>query len=263
MNCPKCGNMLTPGSGYCIFCEEQFHTERYDLRKSLCPVCGKSFSSNENYCPDCGRLLYSSQTEEQKTENTTKKSEKEKTNYIFVFLVSILCLVVTFTAFNVVVMKSDVSNFPSLQSYKIGLSDLLGISINPKPEPLPNPEPEITTKPIETTTWTTSQQETKEQDALPYELRVYSDGLAETGMYYRVTLKYKDSELNYRTSPQLIAKGSAGSNIAGKLKNGEVIVVEYIYNNTWAVFKRDGRYVFVSIYNRNDPSDYSVLQPTN
>lgn len=90
--------------------------------------------------------------------------------------------------------------------------------------------------------------------AFPAELQKYANGLVYEGKTYRITLNKDDWYINYRSSPQLIDKDKAGNNILGKMKHGSEIYVEYIYNGTWAVFYKDGRYVFSSLYVSNNPS---------
>lgn len=85
-------------------------------------------------------------------------------------------------------------------------------------------------------------------------MQKYANGLVYEGKTYRITLNKDDWYINYRSSPQLIDKDKAGNNILGKMKHGSEIYVEYIYNGTWAVFYKDGRYVFSSLYVSNNPS---------
>ena len=97
--------------------------------------------------------------------------------------------------------------------------------------------------------------------SLPSELIRYESGLREEGRTYRISLKEDDWNINYRSSPQLKKKGESGYNVLGKLKSGTEIYVEYIYDETWAVFYKDGEYVFASIYASNDSSQNKLMYP--
>lgn len=97
-------------------------------------------------------------------------------------------------------------------------------------------------------------------NSLPPELEQYSDGLVYEGKTYRISLQESDWNINYRSEPEFISIDNVNNNILGKMKHGTEIFVEYIYNGTWAVFNKDGRYVFSSIYSSNDPSKDRLME---
>lgn len=99
-------------------------------------------------------------------------------------------------------------------------------------------------------------------EEVPYELRQYQQGLKKENRNYRIDLQEDDWNINYRSSPQVIRQGEPGFNIIGVLRSGTVIYVEYIYNDTWAVFQLDNRYVFASLYASNDSSQRLLMKPT-
>lgn len=96
---------------------------------------------------------------------------------------------------------------------------------------------------------------------IPEPLRQYASGLRVENRAYLVSLQESNWNINYRSSPQLIKKGEYPSNILGVIKSGSRVYVEYIYNDTWAVFQWDGRYVFASIYSSNDPTQRELMLP--
>lgn len=102
-----------------------------------------------------------------------------------------------------------------------------------------------TTKPLTSVPATTTKPAPKN---IPSELQKYENGLVYEGKTYRIALKEDDWYIKYRSSPEL------ADNVLGKLKHGSEIKVEYIYNKTWAVFYKNGRYVFASLYTDNNPS---------
>ncbi|MBQ7542914.1 MAG: serine/threonine protein kinase [Clostridia bacterium] len=112
-------------------------------------------------------------------------------------------------------------------------------------------EPAVTTEP-ETT-------EPETEPGIPPELEAYADGLAPENREYEVRLKTETSSINCREAPDLT------SDVKKELPNGARISVAYLYNETWAVFLDDetGAYFFLSIYYRNDPGEYRILEPAD
>ena len=96
--------------------------------------------------------------------------------------------------------------------------------------------------------------------SIPQELKQYETGLVYEGKTYRVSLDHDDWYINYRSAPDYIAIDESDNNILGKMKHGTEIFVEYIYDTTWAVFKKDNQYVFASLYSLNDPSKDRLLE---
>ena len=97
--------------------------------------------------------------------------------------------------------------------------------------------------------------------SVPSELSRYENGLVEEGKTYKISLQESDWNINYRSSPEVLKKGEPGYNVLGQIQSGSEIYVEYIYDGTWAVFRKDGRYVFASIYAGNDPSQNKLMYP--
>ncbi len=98
-------------------------------------------------------------------------------------------------------------------------------------------------------------------DSIPSELIRYENGLREEGRTYKISLQDDSWNINYRSSPEIKKSGEAGYNVLGQIQSGSEIYVEYIYDGTWAVFRKDGRYVFASIYAGNDSSQNKLMYP--
>ncbi|GEM_PF-5490773 len=120
---------------------------------------------------------------------------------------------------------------------------------------------EMSDKPTTTERPTDNYTTTNVYNNVPPELQQYTNRLVYEGKMYRITLQEDDWYINCRSSPQLIDKERVDNNIIGKIKHGTEIFVEYICDETWVVFKNDGRYVFSSLYAANDPSERRLMEP--
>ncbi len=100
----------------------------------------------------------------------------------------------------------------------------------------------------------------KSKPTIPQELKKYENALVDEGKTYRVSLDHDDWYINYRSTPEFISIDESENNILGKMKHGTEIYVEYIYDKTWAVFEKDGEYVFASLFSSNDPSKDRLLE---
>jgi hypothetical protein len=247
---------------------------------SVCPACGANCPPDNRFCVRCG---YQFDNDNDYDDTDYDDGDGDKTNIIAVLLVGILCLILAFTAFNFLVMRViDVSNSPFLQNYKNSLSELLNISIDEdeseedisdengkradKKETTTEPTVFTTTTTVPvtvpySTTAATAPQPGVSTVVVPEPITQYASGLTYANRDYKISLANPDSEINYRSTPQIIAKDQPNSNIVGKLKHGDVIHVEFIYNGTWAVFQKDGKYVFASIYMDNNPNNRTLMQP--
>lgn len=279
MRCDKCGAELFPNDSFCGSCGTKVAAyNNNDIKPNLSrgahdeEVISHSDSSNNK---NNNKALLSSGKSVDDTNPPSRSTEnrKSKSSGIVVVLVIVLFLLISFTVFNFLLMtdKIDTSKIELLDGYKESLSEFLHISYEDKraektdSHELNSKKNESTTVPMsstqpitqQTTVPTTSAPTTTEnnpQNSIPAELQKYKSGLVYEGRTYRVKLKEDDWKINYRSSPKFIDVNKSNNNILGKMKNGSEIFVEYIYNGTWAVFYKDGRYVFSSLYASNNPS---------
>ena len=120
-----------------------------------------------------------------------------------------------------------------------------------------------TTRPTTTTTTTrptTTTTTTQYYSPYPDELARYASGLRAENRTYVISLQEDNWNINYRSSPEVIQKSDPQPyNVLGQIQSGTEIYVEYIYDNTWVVFRKDGRYVFASMYSSIDPSQRRLM----
>ena len=284
MRCNKCGAELLPNDTFCGSCGAKVvtHSDNDTSSKPFmvtyedeATTYSDSFKqpNNKNAFSPSGKA-----SSDSKQLSQTAKSGKSKTSGIVVALVIVLLLLTAFTVFNFLLMTDRIDTFKynMFEGYKESMAEFLHLPYEAERKEKTNnsevqPETtESTTAPIsstqpvtqQTTVPTTSAPTTTvpttiandPQNNIPAELQKYANDLAYEGKTYRITLKEDDWYINYRSSPQLIDKNKAENNILGKMKHGSEIYVEYIYNGTWAVFYKDGRYVFSSLYASNNPS---------
>ena len=102
---------------------------------------------------------------------------------------------------------------------------------------------------------------TEPEPELPAELRKYDGRLEEEDRDYIVTLEGADWFINYRSEPLFVEGNAAKDNVVGKIQCGTIVHVEYICDGTWAVYKLNGKYVFSSIYDMNDPTQDRIMMP--
>lgn len=204
-----------------------------------------------------------------KTKNAVK-------SVLIAVISTLLALLVLFTVFNVLIMTDtvDTSNVEFLEEYKETLKEFLHLPQKPEEkahedqdehnEETTKIEEETTTEPATQPTTTAQTPETTQDvqsnNGIPAELQQYASGLVAEGKTYLIKLRQDDWNINYRSSPQLIDKDQPNNNIVGKIKSGSQIYVEYIYNGTWAVFYKDGHYVFASLFAQNDPSQNRLME---
>jgi len=131
-------------------------------------------------------------------------------------------------------------------------------------QPATQPTQPVTTQaPAQPATQATTQAPTQAQSGgIPTELQAYASGLQQVNRNYVVTMEGKDDYISYRSSPRIMAKNAADTNWLGKIKNGTTINVEYIYNGAWAVYQKDGRYVFSAMYADANPAKRQMLVPS-
>lgn len=284
MRCNKCGAELLPNDTFCGSCGAKVvtHSDNDTASKPFIvtyedeetpysdsfkqPNSQNAFSPGGKTSSDATRL------------SQTAKSGKSKTSGLIVVLVIVVLLLIAFTVFNFLLMtdKIDTFKYDMFEGYRESMAEFLHLPYEPeRTEKTDSPETqpkttEPTTAPISSTQPVTQQTTVPTSSAptttapttiandphnnIPAELQKYANGLAYEGKTYRITLQEDDWYINYRSSPHLIDKDKADNNILGKMKHGSEIYVEYIYNGTWAVFYKDGRYVFSSLYASNNPS---------
>ena len=289
MRCSKCGAELLPGDTFCGNCGNKIiisgqtdtaHGTGQPFRVRLEPeekMPVQNISLNTPANDDrIGREGYTNAL-------STNKSKGQKRSPIIAALIILMALLVVFTVFNFLLMteRIDTDKYDMLEGYKQSLSEFLNISDSTGDEKKEesNPQNKTLTEEVASTIkteTTTTQQSTisvvtttsavteatidSTQGGIPAELQQYKANLSEEGKTYRITLQEDDWYINYRSSPKLIDINTTPNNILGKLKHGSQIYVEYIYNGTWAVFYKDGRYVFSSLYASNDPSKNRLME---
>ena len=226
--------------------------------------------NSRGYSPNAAQPYYDN-INNRNYDNNPANTEKSKSNLsiIVIILLSLLLLfVASFTAFNFLLMtdRIDTFKYDLLEGYKESLGEFLNLSDNSDYEEETTSDSGYEQVPTERTTTpviaiepitqqaSTETTENDTQNNIPSELQQYTSGLVYEGKTYRITLQEDDWYINYRSSPQLIDKDKADNNVLGKMKHGSEIYVEYIYNGTWAVFYKDGKYVFSSMYASNNPS---------
>lgn len=279
MKCNKCGAELFPNDTFCGNCGAKIvaHSDNDTFSKPLIvpyedeetPYSDSlKVPNNNNPFSSSGKA-----SNDTKQFSQTAKNGKSKIFGIVVALVIVLFLLTAFTVFNFLLMteRIDTFKYDMFEGYKDSLAEFLHLpneveekekTVNHESQPETTEKttvPFSSTQPVtqQTTAPTTSAPTTTANDPqnnIPAELQKYANGLVYEGKTYRITLQEDDWNINYRSSPQLIDKDKANNNILGKMKHGSEIYVEYIYNGTWAVFYKDGRYVFSSLYASNNPS---------
>lgn len=298
MKCNRCGAELFPNDIFCGNCgnkvvvqnkvgstesginkpfQVKIETEQNDF-----DALNFTPNNSRGYSPNAAQSNYS-RINNENYDNNTATVEKGKSNlsiFVIALVAVLLLLVASFTAFNFLLMtdRIDTFKYDFIEGYKEYLGEFLNIyddsddaeetTSGSGHEQVPTEQTTtsvIAIEPItqQPSTATTSAMETTVNDPqnnIPLELQQYASGLVYEGRTYRITLQEDDWYINYRSSPQLIDKDKAENNVLGKMKHGSEIYVEYIYNGTWAVFYKDGRYVFSSMYASNNPSLNKLME---
>ena len=276
MKCSKCGTELKPNAKFCGKCGNKI-TDQVNESITNKPVQPVTTQHPNNYTPVQYDNIYSNNSQytipnnnygSNRNYSTTKK--KSKTSPILVAIISILLVFILFLVFNILIVAKviDTSSSDALDGYKDSLFEMLNISEDKEKDSKydDNKKSEDKTKKDKTTEKETTlptepyTSSTNSNDFLPAELQQYSNGLLYEGRMYRITLQKSDWYLNYRSTPIYNDINNPGGNVVGKLKHGTEIYVEYIYNGTWAVFQKNGKYVFASIYDDNNPSKDILMQ---
>ena len=222
---------------------------------AMCPACGSLIYSGQQFCPSCGFVLR--QTNGSVPVKPAGAAKKGRTGIIVLSIVCGLLLIVTgIFAFKYFQSGTDETT----------ASPVTETTAQPTTEPTtvpPTTEPPTTAPPTTAPPPTTTQPPTTAANVngIPAALQQYADKLVYEGRAYRLTLGDADSYLNCRSEPVYINNNVANNNIIGKLRDGTEIYVEYIYDGKWAVFLRDGRYVFSSLFEDNDPSKDWLMSP--
>ena len=222
---------------------------------AMCPACGSLIYSGQQFCPSCGFVLR--QTNGSVPVKPAGAAKKGRTGIIVLSIVCGLLLIVTgIFAFKYFQSGTDETTAPSVTE----------TTAQPTTEPTtvpPTTEPPTTAPPTTAPPPTTTQPPTTAANVngIPAALQQYADKLVYEGKSYRITPDHPDWNINYRSEPVFINIKMANNNILGVLQSGTEIYVEYIYDGKWAVFLRDGKYVFSSLYSDNDPTQERLMLP--
>lgn len=274
MRCNKCGAELFPNDTFCGSCGAKVvaHSDNDTSSKPFIVTYEDEEIpySDPFKVPGNNNSFLSSNKTDNETNQIPQSNKKQKSkSSVVVILVIVLLLLTTFTVFNFLLMtdRIDTFKYDMFEGYKESLAEFLHLPYEPeRTQKTGGPEapPETTTfaygqvtlpqatEPVVSTLPETTKNDPKSN--IPAELQQYASGLVYEGKTYRISLKENDWFINYRSSPQLIEKNVPGNNVLGKLQCNSQVFVEYIYNKTWAVFYKDGKYVFSSMYASNDPS---------
>ncbi|MGN0178580.1 MAG: hypothetical protein ACI4DY_03950 [Monoglobaceae bacterium] len=293
MNCKKCGAVLMPDDMFCGSCGEKVIVQTENVI-SIANDTTTKFSdkrSEENQATYGSPKLSSSNapsnqsnTIRTNSDNSCIKVDKKEGSdtqnkkstlliKVAVLLIVLLSLLTSFTVFNLFLVtgRIDTFEYDFLEGYKESLSEFFNIS-EKSDEEKERPSysnndatyEETTTAAMQIPTTvsanTTEVTTNDSQRAIPLELQQYANGLVYEGKTYRITLQEDDWVINYRSSPKFIEINKKQNNVLGTIKDGSEIYVEYIYNGTWAVFYKDGRYVFSSMYDSNDTTQDRLMQ---
>ena len=269
MKCNKCGAELLPNDTFCGNCGNK-------IQAGSNTNTGENLAA-EDFTPHYRKMEYYDENATRsgyETDNAQsgrqKREKKPHSPVVAVVITTVLLLLAVFTVFNFLLMteRIQVSKTDALGEYKDALSGFLnlptdevtdGSGVSAESTSAPTESGTMTgaesTTALPTQPSTTQASSTSEAaSSIPSELQQYADGLVYEGKTYRITLQGDDWYINYRSSPELIGINESPNNILGKMKHGYEIYVEYIYDKTWAVFYKDGQYVFSSLYASNDPS---------
>ncbi len=288
MRCHKCGAELLPNDNFCGSCGAKIVLDSNNVTASKpyiftheekkTPYSGAyNVPSNNDLFSSNGRISNDNIGDKQPPQSVAKS--RSKTSGIVVALVIILILLAAFTVFNFLLMtdKIDTFKYDMFEGYKGSLAEFLHLPYEAESEETPVESEKAVTVPEPTTVLVSSTQPVTQpstvsttavtetttdnlQSNIPSELQQYEGRLTYEGKAYRITLQEDDWYINYRSSPQVIDIHETPNNILGKLKSGSEIYVEYICDGTWAVFYKDGTYVFASLYSSNDLSKNRLME---
>lgn len=262
--CPKCQKEYASDvAQFCNICGSALIDKDINEKEMevFCPSCGKQVPYDQQYCFHCGANLRS----DNKINGSTKdEGDNNRTALIVVIVVAVVAVIgaIGIRLFNTYFGKKPdpsrsvtVSQTSDPDSFQIDTTEANNQSDST------NTDNNSTTKAITTTAPSTTTVSETQVIEVPFELQKYADDLVYEGCAYRITLQEDDWYINYRSEPVYIDINTSNNNVVGKLKSGTEIYVEYIYNETWAVFKKDGRYVFSSLYGSNDPTHNKLMAP--
>ena len=267
--CPKCNKEYNSDDAqFCNLCgstliEKTSNEKSNEETKIKCPSCGNLIPNDQMYCQFCGASLNS------KSDDGVSGNKKKDANGKTTLIVIIIAVIAVMGAIGVRVYNSYFRKEPvstqrsSASQTSTAENNQISTTKNDNDAELANSTVASTTKneTMAETSMTTVVETTNSN--IPPELQKYSSDLVYEGRTYRITLQEDDWYINYRSEPVYHDFNATNSNIVGKLKSGTEIYVEYIYNRTWVVFEKDGRYVFSSMYGSNDPTHNRLMTPVN
>lgn len=227
-----------------------------------CPSCGKRLLGEQQYCSFCGANLSRDQINETENTNTKKKNSNNKMTLVVIIIAVVAVVgaigIRVYTSY----FKKDLDPAQSVVEQQTSEIDNNQVAIDTETDIDNSTDTHLdsTTDAVTSTPPSTTIDEMQTMD-IPAELQKYANGLVYEGRTYRITLQEDDWYINYRSEPIYIDIKASNSNVVGKLQSGTEIYVEYIYDETWAVFFKDGRYVFSSLYGSNDPTHNKLMEP--
>lgn len=251
--CGSCGAQNEDAGMFCAQCGANLNGDQPMIPipptgTMNCKKCGALLQPGCDFCPDCGTKRDGTPPASGNEQGTGKTKKK---GAIIAVVVVLVVAALGAAAFFVL---PKFLNQPSDNRPHVTEPSTTNAPVNMTEED----EPEIPTD-AEEETW--EEETTEALPELPEELRQYADRLVPENRTYVIDLGYDDWYINYRSSPEYIDEGKPGYNWAGKIVSGTEIFVEYICDGTWAVYWQDGRYVYSSIYDCNDPSMEMLMRP--
>lgn len=251
-----------------------------------CPFCGTEANNDDIFCRNCGRVFKNTQNageelkmnEEPDTDMPTSANSRKKSRSTqksadgFTMAIAIFTLIAIVVSGGLIVYKrisgksvsedirQAVSNISSKHTTH---SDDSFIQIKETTEKSTTANPTTTVAATATTTTTTTTKTTTPatEDDFPKELSKYRGKMVKEGKNYKVTLQEKDWNIIFRSEPKITKSSDKNDNRICKISDGTVINVEYIYDNTWAVFKYNGQWGFASLYADADRSKRPLMLP--
>ena len=269
--CPKCNKEYeSDAAQFCNICGtalvDKSNGANNNIGNGMCPSCGKHVPADQCYCSFCGADLKANKKENEADNN--KKDSNSKT-ILIVIIVAVVAVIVAigirvYTMYFKKDLEKDLDPTQSVVEQQTSEMDnnQVDIDVETDIDNSTNTHFDSTTDVVTSTPPSTTIDEMQAMD-IPPELQKYANGLMYEGRTYRITLQEDDWYINYRSEPVYIDIKASNSNVVGKIQSGTEIYVEYIYDETWAVFFKDGRYVFSSLYGSNDPTHNKLMEPNN
>ena len=257
--CKECGSQNVDEALFCSLCGAALSDDVVAQKPIYCLNCGAVLSPDNDYCPECGTK--NGETGKSDNGNSSGEPKKKKKGIIIAVVVVVILAAVAAAAVFLMpqLTKHKSHKTPSTTRHSLGETTDAHDAADDAPDDITREDD--TTEEKTTQPETTTEEETEPEVYIPEELQQYADRLVPEDRKYVIDLGYDDWYINYRSSPEYIKEGSPDYNWAGKIVSGTEIYVEYICDGTWAVYWWEGRYVFSSIYDYNDPSMERLMRP--